>query len=110
MIAQSRNHKWLQQHDEAILEPELPIIDPHHHLWDKNTNHLVQPRYLLDEILEDINCGHNIVATVFIECGAMFKVGGDEPFVLLEKQNLLMALLQCASLAFMVLLRSLRLS
>ena len=78
MIAQSRNHKWLQQHDEAILEPELPIIDPHHHLWDKNTNHLVQPRYLLDEILEDINCGHNIVATVFIECGAMFKVGGDE--------------------------------
>ncbi len=78
MIAQSRNHKWLQQHDEAILEPELPIIDPHHHLWDKNTNHFVQPRYLLDEILEDINCGHNIVATVFIECGAMFKVGGDE--------------------------------
>ena len=60
MIAQSRNHKWLQQHDEAILEPELPIIDPHHHLWDKNSNHLVQPRYLLDEILEDIDCGHNI--------------------------------------------------
>ena len=38
----------------------------------------MQPRYLLDEILEDIECGHNIVATVFIECGAMFKVGGDE--------------------------------
>ena len=78
MVAESGNYKWLQQRDEDILEPELPIIDPHHHLWDKNDHHHVQPRYLLDEILEDIDCGHNIVATVFIECGAMFKKEGAE--------------------------------
>ena len=78
MVAKSGNYKWLQQQDEDILEPELPIIDPHHHLWDKNDHHHVQPRYLLDEILEDIDCGHNIVATVFIECGAMFKKEGAE--------------------------------
>ena len=36
MVAKSGNYKWLQQQDEDILEPELPIIDPHHHLWDKN--------------------------------------------------------------------------
>jgi hypothetical protein len=29
---------WLAKRSEEILEPELPIIDPHHHLWDK-------PRY-----------------------------------------------------------------
>ena len=28
---------WLaKQEDELILEPELPIIDTHHHLWDRN--------------------------------------------------------------------------
>jgi L-fuconolactonase len=29
---------WLvQETPEAVLEPELPIIDPHHHLWDIRT-------------------------------------------------------------------------
>ena len=78
MVVRSSNAEWLESVDEDILEPELPIIDPHHHLWDKNIHQHVQPRYLLDEILEDINCGHNIVSTVFIECGAMFKKTGPE--------------------------------
>ncbi|MBH68978.1 MAG: amidohydrolase [Rhodospirillaceae bacterium] len=78
MVVRSSNAEWLESLDEDILEPELPIIDPHHHLWDKNVHQQVQPRYLLDEILEDINCGHNIVSTVFIECGAMFKQTGPE--------------------------------
>lgn len=77
MVERSNNHDWLAQVDEEILEPDLPICDPHHHLWDKTRVH-VQPRYLLDEILEDVNCGHNIVSTVFIECGAMFKTDGPE--------------------------------
>ena len=41
MVAKSGNYKWLQQQDEDILEPELPIIDPHHHLWDKNDQLIV---------------------------------------------------------------------
>jgi L-fuconolactonase len=58
------NPAWLAQRVEDILEPELPIIDPHHHLW----NHAGNP-YLLDELLADTGTGHNIVATVFVQCG-----------------------------------------
>jgi len=68
---------WLAQTVEETLEPDLPICDPHHHLWEFKTEH-TQPRYLLDEILEDLDAGHNIVSTVFIECGAMFKTNGPE--------------------------------
>ena len=70
--------EWLAQVKEAILDPELPICDPHHHLWDGESARVV-PRYLLDEIVEDLGSGHRIVSTVFIECGAMFKADGPEP-------------------------------
>ena len=58
---------------EAILEPELPIVDPHHHLWDAP-----RPRYLLDEVLGDSRTGHNIVGSVFVECRAMYRATGEE--------------------------------
>jgi predicted TIM-barrel fold metal-dependent hydrolase len=75
---------------EVILEPELPIIDPHHHLWDRRpvlaaatgpehaftTVIRKSPVYLLDELLADTNSGHNIVATVFIECRSMYRADG----------------------------------
>jgi len=54
---------------EAVLEPDLPIIDPHHHFWDTPQ----RGRYLLPELLTDIGGGHNIVATVFLECRSMYK-------------------------------------
>ena len=57
---------WLAQVEEATLEPDLPIVDPHHHLWDHPGS-----RYLLDELLQDTGSGHNVVATVFMECAAM---------------------------------------
>ena len=79
MAAQSKNQSWLAQVQETALEPDLPICDPHHHLWDARPE-AVQPRYLLDEMLEDMSGGHNIVSTVFIECGAMFKADGPENF------------------------------
>lgn len=62
---------WTKQRREAALEPELPIIDPHHHIWD-----LKRSRYLIDELVEDTSTGHNIIATVFIECGTMYRAGG----------------------------------
>lgn len=74
----SQNADWLDLTQEETLEPDLPIIDPHHHLWDARGGHYVQRRYLLDEMLADVNSGHNIVATVFIECGAMFRADGPE--------------------------------
>jgi L-fuconolactonase len=64
---------WLAKRPtEAALEPELPIIDPHHHFWDQ------QPRgtYLLPQLLADMGGGHNIVSTVFLECRAMYRKDG----------------------------------
>jgi L-fuconolactonase len=61
---------WLAQTDEAPIEPELPIIDPHHHFWD-----YPRWRYLLDELLED-TAELNVRQTVFVECGAMYRAEG----------------------------------
>ncbi|MDP6814691.1 MAG: amidohydrolase family protein [Alphaproteobacteria bacterium] len=69
------NEAWLAQLSEETLEPELAICDPHHHLWDFRPERM-EPRYFLDEFLADLNTGHNITATVFIECGTMFKADG----------------------------------
>jgi len=66
------NQAWLDLVDEPILAPELPICDPHHHLWDFRPGETIEPRYLMDDILADVGCGHNVVSTVFIECGTMF--------------------------------------
>lgn len=68
------DRSWLAKTDEAAIEPDLPIVDPHHHLWDfKNS------RYLLDEILLDAGSGHNVRATVFIECTSMWRPKGAVP-------------------------------
>jgi len=61
---------------EPILEPELPICDPHHHFWDRRTERIPYQRYLLDELLEDVQGGHNVVSTVFIECRAFYRADG----------------------------------
>jgi len=64
---------WLSRVVEPVLEPELPIVDPHHHLWLREGN-----VYLLPELLEDLNSGHNIVATVFEECHSMYRAHGPD--------------------------------
>lgn len=71
------NAAWLALTEEEALEPDLPICDPHHHLWEFREDQ-VEPRYLLDDVLADTNSGHNIVSTVFIECGAMYRSEGPE--------------------------------
>lgn len=62
---------WLAQLTEVALEPELPIVDPHHHLWDRPGY-----AYLLPELLADTASGHNVTATVFIDCVAMYRTEG----------------------------------
>ena len=74
----STNQEWLDLGVEEALEPDLPICDAHHHLWDLRHDRVAH-RYLLDEIVADVTAGHNIVSTVFIECGTMFKTTGPEP-------------------------------
>lgn len=66
---------WLARRTETILEPALPIVDPHHHLWDRPGW-----RYMLDDLLADTNSGHNIVGTVFVQCRSMHRAGGPEEF------------------------------
>jgi len=63
---------WLALTVEAPLEPELPIIDPHHHFWERPGS-----RYLLDELVAD-TAGHNIRQTVFIECTSEYRTDGPE--------------------------------
>jgi L-fuconolactonase len=80
---------------ETILDPDLPIIDPHHHLWDWPAAILADRptplhgfdsvvsrsmRYLLPEFLADLNSGHNIRATVFVQCSAMYRADGPDAF------------------------------
>ena len=62
---------WTKLRVEPALEPALPIIDPHHHVWDDERG-----RYMMHELAEDTNSGHNIVATVFVEAGTMYRADG----------------------------------
>ncbi|HYA36245.1 MAG TPA: amidohydrolase family protein [Candidatus Binataceae bacterium] len=64
---------WLAQRIEAPIDPELAIIDPHHHLWDHPGS-----RYMLDEIVADTSTGHNVIATVFVECMSMYRADGPD--------------------------------
>ena len=63
---------WVGQQHEDILEPGLPIVDPHHHLWERTGG----PRYLLPELLADVSSGHDIRATMFVECTSMYRNDG----------------------------------
>ncbi len=67
------NPEWLAMLSEDILEPDLPIIDPHHHLWDHPGN-----TYFLDELLADLDSGHNMTATVFLQCFWAYRDDGPE--------------------------------
>ena len=59
---------------EPILEADLAICDPHHHLWD-----FPNSRYLLPELLADVQSGHKVESTVFVECGSFYRAAGPEP-------------------------------
>jgi predicted TIM-barrel fold metal-dependent hydrolase len=66
---------WLAQHTEEIIDPQRPIVDPHHHLWDRGGQ-----RYMIGEMAADIASGHNIIATVYVDCRSMYRASGPEAF------------------------------
>jgi predicted TIM-barrel fold metal-dependent hydrolase len=66
---------WLALRSEEIIDPTRPIVDPHHHLWDRGGQ-----RYLIEEMAADIGSGHNIVATVYVDCRSMYRADGPEAF------------------------------
>jgi L-fuconolactonase len=63
---------WLDRRHEAIIEPDLPIVDPHHHLVERPET----SRYLLPDLLADIGSGHNVTATVYLEWLSMYRAQG----------------------------------
>ena len=85
-IANEKLNQWLDAElAEEVIEPDLPIVDPHHHLWDIRT-FTIQPHasfaqkvYLCEELVTDIHAsGHRIVKTVFAQCGAFYRADGPE--------------------------------
>ena len=66
---------WLAQYSEEIIDPARPIVDPHHHLW-----HRGGLRYMIEEMADDVASGHNIVATVYVDCRSMYRASGPEAF------------------------------
>ena len=69
---------WLALTQEASLEPDLPICDPHHHFWDYRMERIPFQRYLLHELADDMNAGHNIRSTVFVEARSMYRADGPD--------------------------------
>ncbi len=67
--------EWLEMRQEEIIWPDLPIIDPHHHLWDRP-----ESRYMLHDLNGDMVSGHNVVATVFVQSRSMYRQQGAESF------------------------------
>ncbi|MFM0219189.1 MULTISPECIES: amidohydrolase family protein [Paraburkholderia] len=65
--------EWLALRKEPVLEPELPIVDAHHHLWDRQTG-----RYLADDFRNDVASGHRVVSTVYVQCRSMLREDGPE--------------------------------
>jgi len=65
---------WLDRIQEEIIDPERPIIDPHHHLWRYDGI----PPYLLTDLWGDTESGHRIEKTVFMECGAEYHSDGPD--------------------------------
>src|SRR5260370_305456 len=66
---------WLALRKEEVLDPARPIVDPHHHLWDRGGQ-----RYMIEEMAADIASGHNIIATVYVDCRSMYRAHGPEAF------------------------------
>jgi predicted TIM-barrel fold metal-dependent hydrolase len=70
------NQAWLDKLQEPALDPDYPIVDPHHHMW------LESPRrgfaYPAEALARDAGAGHNIVATVFIQCTTQYREAGPE--------------------------------
>src|SRR3954447_2123072 len=64
---------WLALRKEEILDPSRPIVDPHHHLWDRGGQ-----RYLIEELAADVGSGHNVIATVYVEARSMYRAAGPE--------------------------------
>ena len=68
-----RTDEWYAAVREEIVEPERPIVDPHHHLWQIPS---AWGTYVLEDLWADTESGHNIEKTVFIDCHSSYRQDG----------------------------------
>jgi L-fuconolactonase len=68
------DEEWLARRTEPALDPDLAIIDPHHHLWERER----MTRYLVADLHDDTGGGHRVEATVFVECAWGYRTDGPE--------------------------------
>ena len=73
-----QGNDWLALTKESTLEPEIPICDPHHHFWEYRPEPSAYQRYLLQELADDINSGHNVRSTVFVEARSSYRTDGPQ--------------------------------
>jgi L-fuconolactonase len=77
IAVQAKHHRvrndWLRMLDEPVIDPSLPIIDPHHHLWQRPNW-----AYFPDDLIEDISSGHNVRSTIFVECRTNYRKDGPQ--------------------------------
>ena len=69
----TRRESWLELTLEDPIEPEMPILDPHHHFWEREGD-----IYLLEHLLADTRSGHRVNQTVFVECHSQYRDDGPE--------------------------------
>jgi hypothetical protein len=72
--------RWLARTVEPALEPDLPIVDCHHHLWSHPGD-----EYYLGDLRADTSAGHHVVQTVFVECGERIREDAPAELRLLEE-------------------------
>ena len=67
-------NEWLDQVKEEIIDPQREIVDPHHHLWQGGRWF----DYMLPDLWNDTDSGHNVIKTVFVECHSSYRGDGPE--------------------------------
>jgi predicted TIM-barrel fold metal-dependent hydrolase len=75
-LPEPTSQDWLDMVIEPVVDPDAAIIDPHHHLWPVGGG----MAYGLADLEADLSAGHNVVDTVFVECGAAYDRSGDDAF------------------------------
>ena len=67
------SEEWLASVIEDVVDPERPIIDPHHHLWKTPS---MWGTYELTDLWADTSSGHNVEKTVFVDCHSEYRTDG----------------------------------
>jgi predicted TIM-barrel fold metal-dependent hydrolase len=69
--------EWVSLTHEEPIDSQRRIVDAHHHLWGEGQGLGGSPAYLGEHLRGDMN-GHNVVASVYVECGIGYRTDGPE--------------------------------